>query len=301
MKPAEQRRLIKSVKEYINNNRELLNNVVDVELGFKRTNDTLTNEICIRFIVNRKLDNSQIKKDNAITMLPKTLLGYKTDVLSYDKGEDENGYGQRFNPLPGSTAIVNALIKLNYGTLTCILTDANNTPYGVSCYHVIMGRQGNAVGGAILQPLTNNISNIIGQANLFTCRVNAEADCVAFPLANRQALSRIYPFNEPLFKIRIPAVNEPVKKSGITTGVTYGRVESVSLDYSKVSIGVNPGKPNSGKLTDGGDSGALWVLDDSSPYLQGIAMHTRRSSEKENISFATSLKYITETFKLKIV
>src|SRR5690606_16628977 len=273
MKTAEQRKLIKSLKEYINNNRELLNNVVDVEVGFKRKNNTLTDEICIRFIVNRKLDNSQIKKNKAITMLPKTLLGYKTDVLTLDKGKNENGYVQKFNPLPGSIAIVNKLIRLNHGTLTCILGDANNVAYGVSCFHVIMGRHGNAIGGSILQPLINNNTNIIGQANLYNCRVDAEADCAAFPIINRQVLNRIYPFNEPLTKMSIPTVGQPVKKSGITTGVTFGRVESVSLNYSKVTIGINPGKPNAGKLTNGGDSGALWVLDDNSSYLQGIAMH----------------------------
>lgn len=301
MNAKEQHKILEEIRKYLSSDRDLLNNVLDVQLGYKIINGLVTDELSIRFIVREKLTETSINKAKNINLIPKTIVGIKSDVIQkYTKNESAS-YIERFDPIVGGIEILNNDLYNNQGTLSCILEDNNGNSYCLSCYHVIFGMFENGVGGDILQPGIYEINNIIATANLHNSIHNKEMDVVAFPINNRSNSNFIYPFNKPLKYAKIPVVGDNVKKSGIATGVTYGILQAVSVFNSwSVSVGKNYNKMSStSKLTDFGDSGSLWVLDtNQTTNLQGIAIHTGISDSSDEISLSTSLKHICSIFKL---
>ena len=67
----------------------------------------------------------------------------------------------------------------------------------------------------------------------------------------------------------------PVWKYGAKTGMTYGIIDGRScLDCAELSIHIDERYPNPNNiLTDHGDSGAIWILNEDSEMLRPIALN----------------------------
>ena len=82
MNLKDQSAIIKKVKVYLQSNKELLNNILDVEIGYGREKNSVTGEICIRFIVKKKLKVTEIEKlSGKVSKIPSEIAGIKTDVI----------------------------------------------------------------------------------------------------------------------------------------------------------------------------------------------------------------------------
>ena len=302
MNLKDQSAIIKKVKVYLQSNKELLNNILDVEIGYGREKNSVTGEICIRFIVKKKLKVTEIEKlSGKVSKIPSEIAGIKTDVIELQGTKRQNEHRKRFDKLQGGIEIQNSDLANNAGTLSCIVKDVDGNKFGISCHHVIFGEFENGIGGAIIQPGIENSRNIIGVANKFNSIVDRERDIVAFPLSARSDLdsSHIFKFSSSLAFAKSPVVDDLVKKSGISTSVTFGIIEAVSINNWRIVVRQNNEKmAENSLLTDNGDSGSLWVLDNNSTRLQGVAIHTEVSDD-EMFAIGTSLKYVFTQFKLK--
>ena len=173
-----------------------------------------------------------------------------------------------YRPLQGGISIIN-LANNRPGTLGAILTRNGTDRYALSVYHVLCRAGGGAFpdGEAVTQARPVRDGTPIGR--IFAADADPLVDCAAAlidpAIASVGRILGLGPLAQPV--AAAPGMN--VLKSGPATGVTEGRIASVTGD--RVEIGRMPGYPSRYELSDFGDSGAVWVeRETGSP----VALHT---------------------------
>ncbi len=242
-------------------------NVTSVEVGLKRKLGELTDVICFRVIVTKKVNTTDLKKEE---LIPAEIRGIPTDVLEDQllvNCSDESGY----DLLTGGIQID---AGIGSGTLGCFVTvdaepAASKKIYLLTNHHVIIGATG-VVGTRVGQPsapssckccMCNDIgvvfSGQVGGANNTAVSTGAVAagqpttnavDAAIAKLLGQDATDgkTVYFSNSieqigPVFGSSLGlALHDRVRKRGRTTGLTYGSVEAIGSTSSVLIDKKNP-------------------------------------------------------------
>ncbi|MEO6802276.1 MAG: hypothetical protein ABI197_03415 [Granulicella sp.] len=196
-----------------------------------------------------------------------------------------NNADLRYRPVLAGISIVNARIG-EPGTLGYIAADGDGALWIVSAYHVLCGAalESYIADEAIYQPAAAAPENRIAVTR--ATRANAALDCAA-ALLDLGITTVSYQIGIGASPAPIePVVGMRVIKAGAVSGITEGIVQSV--DGDTVRIAADPAFPADYVLSEPGDSGALWVEQQS---RAPVALHLGRSSSRraEGLSFRAVL------------
>lgn len=243
-----------------------------IDVGFKYVGGSRTGDIAIRVLVQEKKDVSPAQK------IPAELAGVKTDVIQRSFVIHAPG-GPVVDPVLGGISIGPCRTiddKAYVGTLGCIVLDnATGAPMLLSNFHVLAVNNDWRPGDAIAQPsrvdggaCPENIIAVLERAIL-----SGSLDGAVAKLKNRG-------YSCEIFRIGMVAgaasamLGEAVRKTGRSTGLTFGSVDSidltVSLDYGpgvgvktlRSQIGIHVDSARSEIFGEHGDSGSLVVRGD---------------------------------------
>lgn len=225
-----------------------------VDVGYKFIKNKLIPKLAIRVHVHRKLPPHRLSSSQ---QLPKMLGNIPIDVIESHPSLDRHSVNQRnirFDPLVGGIAIQNSRYN-TLGTLGCVLYDPiSQGPVGLSNYHVLVGDSGRK-GDQITQPGTKDPQDIIGKVT----RWHQELDCAIFSINDsRKTRPAIVGLTPSISGILEPLIGMSVIKSGLTTGVTQGMIDGVSLDeFTIIPKRADPSIPY--EISAPGDSGSIWL------------------------------------------
>lgn len=183
-----------------------------------------------------------------------------------------NNADLRYRPILAGTSIVNARVNES-GTLGYVAADSLGAIWIVSAYHVLCNATLAAytTDEAIYQPAAIAPENRIALTN--AARANSALDCAA-ALLDPGLFAFNYQLGIGLLTNPIePVVGMRVVKAGAAGGITEGIVQSVSDDT--LSIETDPAFPGEFILSEPGDSGALWLEQQSRAPM---ALHVGRPS-----------------------
>ena len=255
-----------------------LNHVVGVGYGKKIKNNTPTDEECIIVMVDQKLPEAELEKEDII---PQQLDGLQTDVQ--EVGEIrllQIPRDKKFRPAPGGVSIGH--YNITAGTLGAIVRDKKSgEPLILSNNHVLAntsnGRDGRArVGDPILQPAAYDSGSrdkdtiahlerfipLEPSRSIFRPTPNTVDCAVARPLDKQLVEDSILEVGK-IKGIQEAKVGMTVIKSGRTTGLTEAKIRAidstvrVKLDNVREA---NAEQIVTDSFSEGGDSGSL-VLD----------------------------------------
>jgi len=248
--------------------------VTDIEFGLKHTNGELTDEISLRFKVTEKKDEKELRKSE---VLPKKVGKFVTDVLLNQTTQQTRNEKPRsiVQPLIGGIQIQSSLYgdSTNYwGTMGCIY-HIQNYLLGFTNYHVLYGKTPSTIvisdyiGRLRIFQNLNETDNRIGVAfNLFNPNLDYATFLIQVPHDQSQSVNMITGLLESYV---YPKIGDSLFKSGAQTGLTYGIIDARScLDCSELSIY----NPNS-TISDYGDSGSVWILNDNTNIPKPVALH----------------------------
>lgn len=273
-------------------------NVSSVEIGLKRRNGQLTDEICYRVRVTEKVGDNALKESERI---PREIMNYRTDVLPELTGINCDSASYDF--MTGGI-----MIDAGYGsgTLGCFVTrDAEPASakkiYFLTNYHVVAGEAG-AVGDRIGQPSSPSGSNCCLCYDIATLHSGeggttsgnaATIGTVLTPAGSPNTIDAaigkllgqepgdpktVYFSNSieqigPVFGSAAPVVLDRVRKRGSKTDLTYGVIETTTgtyrainkanpdgpkIEYNNCVIVVSPLSENTAMANEG-DSGSALV------------------------------------------
>jgi hypothetical protein len=282
-----------------------LPHVVGVGIGYKYVNGKPTNEIAVVVFVDKKVPKHLLKPEHVV---PESLEGFKTDVRekyfrAFYSPEDKQ---KRWRPVPGGVSIGH--YRITAGTLGCVVTDKTDGEKVIlSNNHVLANCNEAEIGDPILQPgpydggklfddavgklkrfvpiqfaedstcpisktvckIFNRLAKLAGsKARLTVIRdVSNTVDCaIASPTADVDG--NILDIGTPT-GVADGFLGMEVRKSGRTTCLTEGRIDTVNLTVrvsygSKTALFVNQIgiQPKEGKFSAGGDSGSAILFGD---------------------------------------
>lgn len=205
----------------------------------------------------------------------------------------------RIDKLIGGVRIQSKL-KNGIGTLGCVVFDKNtNKPLGLTNRHILKKRRGFSV----IQPSGKRRSEeyVIGKILRKGGRGQSN-DFAVFELdLNNRDYDRdnsIFGLNGLISSMIDPAEGMKVQKVGQRTGRTFGIIESIKSQT--IIIKPNPDKFNE-EISDGGDSGALWVTDEDN--FKAVGLHRAGEPSKLNSSkdmaFAIPIKRVMNILNCK--
>lgn len=260
-------------------------NISSVGIGYKMKDGKPTKEIAIQFTVNKKAA-PEVLESIGTTAIPETImvdgLVVPTDVIQRTFSasfkivtESDGGLRKtRINPILPGVSVANK--KETAGTIGCIVFDKiNGTPYILSNWHVLQGPSGN-IGDEIVQPgpHDDNRVHLNSLGKLVRSHLGPAGDCAVATIETRSFKQEVFELGTKVEKIGEPELGDKVIKSGRTTAVTHGiitRVHTmVKIDYGspvgEQSIGgfeIGPDDnnlPSNGEISQGGDSGSVWLF-----------------------------------------
>jgi len=271
-------------------------NVTSLGIGHKEVGGERTGTVCIQFTVAAKRSLAELE-ELGTAPLPASVqierLEVLTDVLERsfvpayeivpEAASDERK--RRMDPLRPGVSVSHPTISA--GTAGAVVHDPRTgAPALLSNWHVLHGPQG-AIGDDVLQPGTHDDNsgdprNVIG--SLLRSHLGAAGDAALASLDRRSADPSILELDVVPEEIGDPDLGDQVVKSSRTTGVTHGVVSRihtmVSLDYDdgsgRRSIGgfeIEPDPRRAAEqsaLSDGGDSGAAWMLKTGNGRPSGV-------------------------------
>lgn len=262
-----------------------------VDIGYKYKDGVKTDEICIRFHVNKKHSKKFLKQD----AIPSKLDGINTDLIVSNIILNSRN-GVKYNVVKGGVQIQNAYMK-EPGTLGAVMYDSTGNLVGLSNYHVLYGNVGRA-GDQIIQPEAVIVNQNDSIGNLLYG--NSKYDCAIFQINNlrQKSPSQIVGFNNSLNNSANPSHGQALKKSGAISDITYGIVDGVSFDGSgSFNIVANPIKPNpSNMVATVGDSGSLWIFDDGNDNT-AVGLHYASDTNWAR-AYAYNIKLVCQQLKI---
>jgi endonuclease G len=265
-----------------------LANVTSLGIGYKRIQGVRTDDLSLQFTVNRKLSGSELAVLRQ-PVLPSRLdlpdgTNLWTDVVerSYrlthgtppatpsdprtsrtDPVRPGASIGQPFSG-PGTVAAI--VYRVGDGA-ACLL----------SAWHVLAGPGMNR-GDGVFQPAVadggEDNANRIG--SLLRSYGGLDGDAAVASIEARSFEASAIETGLIPRRAQVVDLDDPVIKSGRTTGVTRGVVSRTNVEvwvpYRDVArrvqgfeIAPSPASPPSYELSDGGDSGSLWMIDKPAP------------------------------------
>jgi hypothetical protein len=187
-----------------------------------------------------------------------------------------------------------------YGTLGFIGTSDGADRWLVSCYHVLCRKNADFPPGAI-EPIFHPVSQFepAPVAVVSDARANRQLDCAAaLLLIPGMALGQILGIGK-LADPSAPAVGMRVIKSGAETGVTEGLIVKIVGDEVEIAPLGYTVKPTEYELSEGGDSGSLWI---DAATSAPVAMHYRGSDrDTPERAFAKAILPVLNTLQLRVV
>jgi hypothetical protein len=202
-----------------------------------------------------------------------------------------NNTDLRYRPILCGTSIVNARIG-EPGTLGYVAADSDGAFWIVSAYHVLCDATlGPYVADEpIYQPAAAAPENHIAVTRAI--RAKATLDCAAALLdPGLAALS--YQLGIGLSAAAIePVAGMRIIKAGAVSGITEGIVQSI--DGDTVLIVADPTFPDDYVLSEPGDSGSLWIEQQS---RAPVALHLGQPSSRR--AEARSFKAVLEALQLR--
>jgi len=196
-----------------------------------------------------------------------------------------------FRPLLAGTSILNGRVN-EPGTLGYIASDDAGGRWLISAYHVLCNSSllPSTADEVIYQPAAVAPENRIAVTR--AARADVNLDCAAAQLdAGVTGLNYqlgIGPAANPI----APVAGMRVIKSGAASGVTEGIV--ISVTGTDVVIQIDPTYPTNFVLSEPGDSGAVWLEQQSrSP----VALHSGRQSPRR--AAAVSFPAVLAVLRLK--
>jgi endonuclease G len=186
---------------------------------------------------------------------------------------------EHFRPLRGGIVVV-AATRQQFGTLGIIVTQTGSDRWGLTCAHVL-GPVGGPVpqGDAVFQPDNSAPSFRVG--GTVAARANQTLDCAAFlidaAVTTSEEILGIGAASAPV----APVPGMRVFKSGRSTEITEGVINTIN--GNTIEIKLHPDFPATYDLSDPGDSGAVWLEQES---RAPVALH--RAGTTSGSSFATT-------------
>jgi hypothetical protein len=259
-----------------------LPHVVGVGLGYKEIGGVSSEENCLKVLVNKKLPPDQLSVHQ---LIPKNIDNVLTDVIEVGnltvhelEPLDLEAYAvsrtSRIRPVSPGVSI--AHYRVTAGTLGAVVYDiTSGNPLLLSNNHVLAnssstGRGSNArIGDPILQPGPldggSSSGNVIATLKRYIPLSSTnQVDCaVAEPLSPE--LITPYILDVGLVSgVTAPALQQQLKKSGRTTGLTSGLVQAVNvtanINYGRGRLLRFENQILTTRMSAPGDSGSL-VLD----------------------------------------
>ncbi|MBD1426700.1 hypothetical protein [Sphingobacterium arenae] len=281
--------------------------ITDIEFGVRLTDGIITDELCIRFNVKKKEPLEKLKSN---LVLPKEIAGFKTDVVAVDNKLQGASWPPRtrIRPLIGGLQILSELFVSDpyaYGTLGAILT-MDGSYVGITNYHVLFGsvppeivRQDYAGKYKVYQHLPNPSSdNSIGIAStIFDQALDYALFRIEAAVNQTQSLNGLPGIINQIVFVNPIYGQTKVKKTGTTTGLTYGTVIGQSLiNPPRLSIMLDPEfQDKSRPISLDGDSGSLWIVNDNSSEIKIVGLHCQ--GDGANNAVAISFDYILNSVK----
>ena len=260
--------------------KDLLNRpgVTGVDIGFKEVGGKRTDKLAIRVLVRKKRD---VRSEDRI---PESIEGFASDVierkyapqvLALDVELLAQADTEQYESLKGGISIgpcrpVGGTVL--GGTLALPVKDnATGKVMLLSNFHVLCGDRSWAVGDAIAQPARLDRGRCPASAVALLQRavLDGKVDCAVAEVTARTASSEIVDIGEITGTNEV-SIDQPVRKRGRTTGLTYGFVDSVDvtaiIDYPGIGeitltnqIDVRPDTARNSRFSDSGDSGSAVV------------------------------------------
>lgn len=291
--------------------------VTAVDVGYKISDDTLTDTVALRVHVGRKLPVAELEKSqvfNESGKTPKKVAGFPVDVIEATYAPSNGSAGAptvldyedavamemidrkvATDPLIGGISCGNP--RITAGTLGAIVFDRSTCkPMILSNWHVLAGASTAAVGEDILQPGQVDGGNQV-VANLTKMVLDSRMDAAVATLNGARSHSRDILGLGTISGIDTPNLGMNVIKSGRTTAITEGVVDGVSMSVSinygdpgvvafanQIRIVPRPPWPSVDyEVSKGGDSGSVWLAESSN---KAIGLHfageTNPSPSAEN-------------------
>lgn len=175
----------------------------------------------------------------------------------------------RFSLLIGGIQIQNRKRSRGIGTLGCVVFDnTTNKALGLTNKHILKRWKGTPV----IQPALKkrNPHFIVGTIYKKSKKYDAAVFEISINLRDYDKENSIYGLEGKITGFIEPYEGLKVQKVGQFTGKTYGIVKSL-LRKDKFKIVPNPDKP-SDEISEGGDSGSIWVTDE--PNFKAVGLHT---------------------------
>ena len=264
-------------------------NITSIGIGRKVTGGQRTDELCIQFTVKSKPEEAGTLPENVHTKrIPETLsiqgMSVPTDVLqrSYKSSvklvnpqtlaEAVSDRKKRLDPMVPGISISHPTGTA--GTFGMVVYDnQTGSPCVLSNWHVLHTSRGN-VGDRIVQPgpfddndVSNNAVGVLLRSHL-----GLAGDCAIARIDDRQFETSIFELNVTPTKVGQVDLGDRVVKSGRTTGVTQGVVRRIDVMVNMTYAGVGQvviggfeiepltGSPPNVEISQGGDSGSIWLI-----------------------------------------
>lgn len=283
-RPSKETRLREALRSYVRTHGAgFLRDPNVTSIGVGRKNGD--GEICLVFTVGRKAAPSVLEALGT-RELPKRIeidgFAVATDVVErrYEpsfrivEAEAADILKTRLDPVvPGASV---SHVDGTAGTLGLIVFDGETgAPCILSNWHVLHGPTGE-IGDPIVQPGphddNNRADNVCG--TLLRSHLGAAGDCALARLQGRGFERAIHGLGVIPARIAEVELDDPVVKTGRTTGTTYGIVRRTDVmarigyggavgdrEIGGFEIGPDPARPAANdEISMGGDSGSAWMI-----------------------------------------
>lgn len=276
-----------------------LPNITSVGVGYRLRGGRRTNTLSIQVTVSKKLTPAELRRQN-LEPLPKFVRtddGRKVPVDILERSYRPSyalvpePQGSALPPPPDSAKVKRrrrlarimpgiSVGHLNEkaGTIGAIVYDRRTgRPCVLSNAHVLQGSAG-AIGDTTLQPGRFDDSDVANNelGPLLRSHFGHAGDCAIAAIETRLFDEAILEFGIAPKRLAKVVIGDTVTKSSRTTGVTHGQVVRIGViinhDYGgqvgvrqigAFEIGPIPGAPPpNGLLSDEGDSGSVWVIEE---------------------------------------
>lgn len=295
------------MKEICNNeysNFLSLPNVNGVAIGHKIVNGIDTGVLCLKILVEKKLDKNLLHPSEVI---PFMYDGFITDVVEVGVIEAQANT-TKVRPAPGGVSIGN-VGTFSVGTLGCLVSTGAGTglkTYILSNNHVIAGNNTTPLGTGILQPgpgdggvnPTDLIANLSSFVTINFSGGNNIVDAAIGEVTNLSLVTNSIIAIGPPTGIASALIGGFVQKSGRTTSYTTGSITAVNatinVNYGSAGVAIFINQILTTPMSSPGDSGSI-VLDNQNRVI-GLLF-----SGSSSITGVNDIRNVLKSFRARLV
>lgn len=284
--------------------------IVDIDFGIKRVNNAQTEDLAIRFKINKKVSLDLL---NPKDVFPKMINGYLTDVIEVDS--EFHGTWVKPSELTRPSVGGNQIVEKTWvetdfhGTLGCLFP-LEGKVLGITNYHTLYGDLD-----------SDTVStDFVGKAKVYQNCSDKEVISIGLSheaydvdldyatiLLDKDLFSDAYTYEFKAFTSSITAMpiseiklgETKVRKSGIGKTITYGIADGRSLlNPSVITIYEDINRPSvKGHISRLGDSGSVWIVDEPSDQIRVVALNS--GSQEPHSAFGNSFDVIIKSIQEK--